>query len=127
MSPLFRKSEQKVAEQAAMQAEIERVKTLSTEDLAVAILPCLGPDGPTHGQSVRVQQLCEYLVRDLPGGRRLQPLQLMTRVNEALGKLESAKVVYPISHQRAPVWRITALGNTALAEGSIVQVIREAG
>src|ERR1035441_8738194 len=68
MSPLFRKSEKKIAEEAAAQAEIERLKTLSVEDLAVALLPGLGAVGANQGHSVRVQQLCNYLVRPPSGG-----------------------------------------------------------
>jgi hypothetical protein len=51
MSPLFRKSEKKVAAEAAMQAEIERLKALSVEDLAVALLPGWGPDGANQRTS----------------------------------------------------------------------------
>ena len=127
MSPLFRKSEKKVAAEAAMQAEIERLKALSVEDLAVALLPGMGPDSANHGNSVRVQQLCDYLVRDFPGAGQLQPLQLMARVNEALQKLKHAELVSSISHQRWPVWRITRLGDTTLAEGTTEQHVRKAG
>ncbi len=126
MSPLFRKSEEKVAQEAAVQAEIERLKALSVEDLAVMLMPALGPDGANQGNSVRVQQLCDYLVTDFPGGKSLQPLQLMTRVNEALEKLKQAELVTTISHQRSPVWRITHLGTTTLAEGTIEQHVRKA-
>jgi hypothetical protein len=125
MSPLFRKSEKKVAAEAAMQVEIERLKALSAEDLAVALLPRLGPDEANQRTSVRVQQLCEYLVRDFPGAGQLQPLKLMSNVNEALKTLNGAELVYPISHQRSPFWRITPLGATALAEGTIEQALRK--
>jgi hypothetical protein len=127
MSPLFRKSEKKVAAEAAMQAEIERLKALSTEDLAVALLPRLAADHAGQRTSLRVQQLCDYLVRDFPGARQLQPLQLMTRVNEALAKLEQAELVSSISHQRMPVWRITHLGDTTLAQGTIEEHLGKTG
>jgi hypothetical protein len=127
MSPLFGKSEKKVAAEAAMQAEIERLKALSVEDLAVALLPGLGPESAKQRTSLRVQQLCNYLVRDFPGAGQLQPLRLMTRVNEALERLEHAELVASISHQRSPVWRITPLGETTLAEGTIEQHVRRAG
>jgi hypothetical protein len=126
MSPLFRKSEKKVAAEAAMQAEIERLKALSVEDLAVALLPGWGPDGANQRTSLRVQQLCNYLVRDFPGAGQQKPLLLMTRVNEALEKLEHAELVSSISHQRSPVWRITRLGVSTLAEGTIEQHVRKA-
>jgi hypothetical protein len=127
MSRLFRKSETKVAEEAAAQVEIDRLRALGIEDLAGALLPALGPDGVNHGQSVRIQELCNYLVRDFPGARQLKPLQLMTRVREVLETLEHAGLVSSISQQRLPVWRITRLGITTLADGTIRQHVRRVG
>jgi hypothetical protein len=126
MSPLFRKSKKQVEQQAAAQAEIERLKLLSVDDLSVALLPCLGPDGANQGHSVRGQQVCNYLLRDFPGAGKLQPLLLMPRVNEALAMLKRAELVSTISHQRSPVWRLTHLGKTLLAEGTIEQHVRKA-
>jgi hypothetical protein len=126
MSPLFRRSEKKAAQEAAAQVEIERLKALSLEDLAAALFPCLGPDGANHGHSVRGQQVCDYLLRDFPGTRRLQPLLLMARVGEALEMLKRAELVSSISHQRLPVWRLTHLGETTLAEGTIEQQVSQA-
>jgi hypothetical protein len=127
MPRLFRKSEKKVAAEAALQAEIERLRTFSVDELAVALLPGLAADGPGQGHSMRPQQLCEYLVRDFPGGGQLKPLQLMPRVRAALEKLQDAELVSSIAYERSPVWRITALGETALAEGTIAQHIGTAG
>jgi hypothetical protein len=127
MSPLFRKSEKKAAQEAAVQAEIERLRTLSAEALAVALLPCLGPDGANQGNSVRGQQVCDYLLRDFPGAGRQQPLRLMTPVGEALEMLKRAELVSSISHQRLPFWRLTRLGETTLAEGTIEQHFRNTG
>jgi hypothetical protein len=127
MPRLFRKSEKKVAAEAALQAEIERVRALSVDELAVALLPALGSDGIGQGHTVRVQQLCEYLVRDFPGGGQLKPLQLMPRVRAALEKLEDAELVASVAYERSPVWRITELGETVLAEGTIEQHIGKAG
>jgi hypothetical protein len=118
MSRLFHRSEKNVAEQAALQAEIERLRGLSAEDLAVLLLPGMQPDGPRT--SLRVQQLCSYLVRDFPGAGQQKPLVLMSYVNEALGKLEKAGLVSSLYLQRAPVWRITHLGETSLAAGTVV-------
>jgi hypothetical protein len=124
---LFRKSEQKVAQEAAAQAEIERLKALSVEELAVVLLPRLGPDGAGSGRYVRPQQLCNYLLRDFPGAGQMKPLQLMARVRRALERLEDAGLVSSMSYQRSPVWRITSLGDTTLIEGTIEQHVREPG
>jgi hypothetical protein len=119
MSPLFRRSEKKVAEQAALEAELERLRALSAEELALVLLPGMQPDGPRS--SLRVQQLCSYLVRDIPGAGQQKPLVLTSYVNEALGKLQTAGLVSSLYLQRSPVWRITHLGETSLAAGTVKQ------
>ena len=121
MSPLFRRNEEKAARKAAAKQEIERLRALKVDDLATALLPGLGPDGPTHGTSVRVQQLCIYLLADYPGAGQLDTLDLMAPVNRALDRLHGVGLVQPISVQRSPVWRITPLGETTLAEGTVRQ------
>jgi hypothetical protein len=118
MSPLFRRSEEKAARKAAAKQEVERLRALNADDLAVQLLPGLGPDGPTDGTSVRVQQLCGYLLREHPGAGQLDTLDLRPAVNRALDMLHHVGLVYPISVQREPLWRITALGESVLADGT---------
>jgi hypothetical protein len=119
MSPLFRRSEEKAARKAAAKVEIDRLRSLSVDDLAADLLPGLGPDGPTHGTSVWPQQLCKYLLRDYPGAGQMQTLDLLASVNRALDLLEDVRLVSAMSVQRTPVWRITPLGERALAEGDV--------
>ena len=102
MSPLFRRSEEKTARRAAAKQEIERLRALSVDDLAVKLLPGLGPDGPTHGTSVYPQQLCGYLLADHPGAAQMETLDLLAPVNRALDRLEDSRLVSPISIQRDP-------------------------
>jgi hypothetical protein len=123
-SPLFRKDPEKAARQAAAQAEIKRLRALSVDDLAVRLLPGLG--GASKGHSLRPQQLCNYLIRDFPDARQLDTLDLLPPVRRALLTLERAGLVSPISLQRSPVWRITDLGETALAEGTVEQRLNKA-
>jgi hypothetical protein len=123
MSPLFRKNENKAAEAAALQAEIERLKALDVEALAVELLPGLRPDGPAT--SMRVQQLCSYLVRDVPGAGQQKPLVLSAHVNDALEKLEKSELVSRLYLQRSPVWRLTPLGGRTLTEGTIKEQLRK--
>ena len=124
MSPLFRRSEEKAAAKAAAKVEIDRLRALSVDDLAAELLPGLGPDGPTHGTSVWPQQLCEYLLRDHPGAGQMNTLNLSAPVNRALDRLEGAGLVSPISVTRTPVWRITPLGESILAEGDVRERLR---
>lgn len=119
MSPLFRRNEEKAARKAAARVEIERLRAVGVDDMAVDLLPALGPDGPTRGTSVRVQQLCQYLLRDYPGAGQMDTLNLMGPVNKALDRLEGVGLVSPISVQRSPVWRITPLGESILAQGNV--------
>jgi hypothetical protein len=108
---LFRKSEEKLALEAAAQAEIDRLKALGPEELAVLVLPGLGPEVTAPGVNLRVQQLCEYLLREFPGIGQTKPLQLMARVRRALERLEDAELVSSMSIvERSPLWRITDRG-----------------
>jgi hypothetical protein len=115
---LFRKSEEKLAVEAAAQAEIERLKTLSVEDLALIVLPGLGPEGPAPGRHLRPQQLCEYLLRDFPSLGQTRPLQLLAAVRRALDQLEDAGLVCSMAYMLSPVWRVTSLGSSVLADGT---------
>jgi hypothetical protein len=115
---LFRKSEEKLALQASAQAEIDRLKTLSVDELALVVLPGLGPEAVDPGRNLRTQQLCEYLLRDFRGLGQTRPLQLTAAVRRALDKLEEAGLVSSMSYALSPVWRITSLGTSVLADGT---------
>jgi hypothetical protein len=124
VSPLFRRNEEKAARKAAARQEIERLRAVGVDDLAVDLLPALGPDGPTHGTSIRVQQLCQFLLRDYPGAGQMDTLNLSAPVNRALDRLEGIGLVSPISVTRTPLWRITPLGESTLAEGDVRDRLR---
>jgi hypothetical protein len=119
MPQLFRKSANKRERTAAAQAEIDRLKALSSTDLAALLLPALGSEGLAGGHSVRVQQLCDYLLRDFLPARQTQALQLMSRAMTALDRLERDDLVTSISLQRQPRYRITPEGEAALADGPV--------
>jgi hypothetical protein len=127
VSPLFRRSEEKVARKAAAKAEIERLRALSVFDLAAVVLPGLGPDGPTRGASVWAQQLCEFLLKDYPGAGRTDTLDLIAPVNRALDLLTDAHLVTTISIQRTPKWQITPLGEAALADDTVRERVMRPG
>ncbi len=122
MSPLFRKSEEKLAQQAAAEAEIARLRALPSKELAGRLLPLLGPNG-IHGghSSVRAQELCDRLLSDYPGIGSMKRLDLLSAVGNGLDVLERAGLVAPISYQRSPMWRITTLGASTLEEGTLEQ------
>ncbi|MGO9752706.1 MAG: hypothetical protein ACLP8S_08925 [Solirubrobacteraceae bacterium] len=124
MLPLFRKSEERLKQQADAEAEIKRLKAVSPEDLALDLLPVIGPDGVLGKGSVRVQQLCDHLLRDFPGARGSKALDLMPQVREALEALERVGLVTTVSIQRSPNWRVTSLGKTALEQGTVEQRVK---
>jgi len=127
VSPLFRRSEEKVARKAAAKQEIERLRALSVFDLAAIVLPGLGPDGPTHGVSVWAQQLSDWLLKDYPGAGWQDSLDLLAAVNKALDVLDDAHLVTTISLQRTPKWQITPLGEAALADGTVRERVTRPG
>lgn len=122
---LLRKSEEKLALEAAAQKEIERLKALSTEELAMLVLAGLGPEVVPPGRHRRSQQLCEYLLRDFPGLGQTRPLLLMGPVRRAVERLEDAGLVSSLSYDRSPLWRITDLGTTVLAAGTAEDYLAE--
>ena len=122
---LFRKSPEKIAQKAEIRTEIERLRALSDNELAIMLLPPLGPDGINPGSSSRPQQLCIYLLREFPGSGLRDELELMSSVRRGLERLEQLRLVRPISHQRSPVWRITHLGEETLASRTVEQRVTE--
>ncbi len=122
---MFRKSPEKIARQAAGKAEVKRLRALAVNDLAVELFSALGPDGPSNGYSARPQQLCDYLVRDFPGTRQVDSLELLAPVGRALELLRQAGLVQPISLQRSPVWQLSPAGEVTLADGTIRERLKK--
>jgi hypothetical protein len=106
---------------------VQRLRALDTDELAVMVLPGLGPEGVNPGSSLRPQELAQYLLRDFPGARLLDGVDLLAPLRRAFEKLHAAGLVYPTYHQRSPVWHITELGEKALADGSTARRLSEAG
>jgi hypothetical protein len=67
--------------------------------------------------------LCTWLLRDFPAAAKFNPLQLMGPVREGLGRLEHAELVYSTASGTHSVWRITRLGSSVLADGSVASVL----
>jgi hypothetical protein len=122
MSPLFRKSEEQLAQRAAAEAEIARLQALPVKQLASQLLPLLGPDG-IHGghSSVRSQELCDRLLEDYPGISSMKRLDLLSAVGKGLDALKLAGLVSTRSYQRSPTWSITPLGAGTLEDGTLEQ------
>lgn len=125
---LFRKSTDKREDKARQEdegsAELARLQGLSVDDLAVELLPAFTKARPGDWQGLRVQELCKWLVRDFPGARKFNPLQLMGPVLEALQRLEHKELVTSSTYDRSTIWRSTRLGETALTEGAVERYVK---
>jgi hypothetical protein len=120
MAPLFgRKAEPSAADTAAL-AKFEQLRTLIPTQLAQQLLPALGTGGIPHARGgVAPQTLCKWLVADTPGAAKFNPLQLLLPVRDALQQLEHSSLVTSSSQGRTTIWRITNLGESTLADGSV--------
>ena len=118
---MFRRSEEKRAEkrarEAAIQAEVDRLKALGPDALAVEVLPILAAAAPksTAGR-VYVQEICRELVGTVSGRANLA---LNQPVREALQRLEHANLVLQVPETGTSSWRITTEGEQAVGAGNI--------
>jgi hypothetical protein len=126
MSPLFKKSEAKQAEEEAAKAEADRLGALPPAELAVELMPVFGPDGPTRrgptGGINIVQVLSGFMSKTPHGTRYLR--QLDAPVREGLQVLEHAELILRTTRQETTWYKATRLGETALAEGTVQQHIQ---
>ena len=131
MSPLFGKSEEKKAEEAAAQAEVERINALPVAELARELMPAFGPDGARAGKEINSLQASTWLLRSHPrGGSHLR--ELHKAVCEGIECLERAGLVEVLGGKRGSVatgahLRASRLGETALAENSLDQHLHGLG
>jgi len=122
VAPLFRRSSEPSATDAAALARYEQLKALSPAALAAELLPALGANGLPHASAgLAPQALCQWLLAETTGAAKFNPLQLLMPVREALQQLEHASLVTMSSRDRATIWRITALGETTIADGSVAR------
>lgn len=91
---LFGNKEEKRAEDAAAEAEADRLAALPVADLAAVILPAFGPDGPGRGgdKEIGALQVGMYLMRDFPRGNQFIK-QLLEQLKEGIQALENAGLV----------------------------------
>jgi hypothetical protein len=120
--PLFRKSEDKIAKEAAAQAEYDRLNALSPADLAVEVMPAFGPDGPHgHGPNggINILQALFWLNQaHFPSGISYIR-QLQEPVREAIQALDHAGLVMTSAGREGSWTSATRLGLAALADGTL--------
>src|SRR5581483_1823588 len=111
----FRKSEEKRQQEDASRAEIERLRTLSPESLAIEVLPAFGSADFKGGlRGARVQEIIEAM--GLKNSLSVNTGMLLIPVREALQRLEHANLVMQMASgvDNATHWRITSEGEQAL-------------
>jgi hypothetical protein len=123
MSPLFRKIRVKAAQKAAALTELNRLRALSPDELALEVLYALGPGGVRGGHSARLRDVCIWLMRSHQVAFDPSPLRLTASVLRALKQLEHAGLARRVDADPQILWKLTRLGEWALAEGAAADLI----
>lgn len=121
---LFGNKEEKAAQEAAGAAEVERLNALSTDDLAVELMPAFGSDGAkSKGRAgSAAMQVIQWLVADYPRHPSLRPLA--DSVPVALQRLAAAGLLKATASgigTGVQSYSLTPAGEEALADGSVAQ------
>jgi hypothetical protein len=116
MSPLFRKRKKKAAREVAASAELNRLRGLEVDELAASFVPALR-------RFIRPENICKWLMRSHPDGLETGSIQLLQVVRAALLQLERAELVCSTPPERPAMWKLTGLGQVALAEGTVAQYL----
>jgi hypothetical protein len=133
-----KKKEQAVADEAAVQAELERLQSLTIEQVAAEVMTrTFVPSGPLGGElrdnAVADAFLPDTMRREISrlkdhplAGHENEPYwKLKPLVREALQVLEhDGLVVYEPKNRLPGYFRATQLGTDALAQGAVERVIR---
>jgi len=120
--------EKKAAEEAAGKAEVERLTSLSSAQLAAELMPAFGPNGAkAKGRSgTAAMQVIQWLMADYPRHPSLRPLA--DSVPVALQRLAGAGLLRATSSgigTGVQSYSITPDGEAALADGSLARRLGE--
>ena len=116
---LFGKSEEKAAQDQAAQAEAERLQSLPATELAAALMPVFGPDGPKPDGYLNQLQVGMWLMSSFPRGNKYLT-ELREPIMEGLQDLENAGLIVGRSRGgTASLLKATRLGEDALAAGTV--------
>jgi hypothetical protein len=121
---LFGNKEEKAAEEAAAAAAVERLNSLSTEELAAELMPAFQPGGArSKGRSgANAMAVIQWLVRDYPRHPSLRPLA--DAVPVALQRLSAAGLLKATGSgigTGVSSYSLSPTGEEALADGSVSQ------
>lgn len=121
---LFGDKQKRAEQEAAAEAEAERIGALPAPELAAELMPAFGPDGPGRGDPPEVNflQLAAWLMGSQPrSAHHLRDLERPVRA--AVQTLEVAGLV----QHRGQSNRLmaTAAGEAALASGTVSEQLRD--
>jgi hypothetical protein len=123
MSPLFRKVRVRAAQEAAALAELDRLRGLPSDELALEVLHAIGPGGVRGGNSSRARDVCVWLMRCNQVAFDPSPLRLTANVLKALKHLEHAGLAQRVNPDPHIRWKLTPLGEWALCEGAAADLV----
>jgi hypothetical protein len=121
---LFGNKEEKAAEEAAGAAEVARLEALSTDELAVELMPAFGPDGArSKGRAgSNAMAVIQWLVADYPRHTSLRPFAESVPV--ALQRLAAVGLLKATGSgigTGVNSYSLSPAGEEALADGSVEQ------
>ena len=114
---LFSKSEERVAQDAAAEAEFDRLSALPPAELATTIMGAFAPDGPGHGKTINVLQIQSWLMSSLSHATGYVS-KLRDPVSEGVQALSNAGLAER-SGPHGDLVKTTRLGDAALAEDTV--------
>jgi hypothetical protein len=124
--PLFGGGAEKAAQEAAAQAEFERLSTIPRPELAAEVMGVFAagqPGAKNPRQGLNILQVMMWLMASQPRGTSYLS-QLEIPVREALQLLENASLVLKLDNRIAGAHlTATTLGQQALAEGTVAQYL----
>lgn len=124
--PLFGGGADKAAQQAAAQAEFERLCTIPRPELAAEVLQVFAPGQPgskNPGRGLNILQIMMWLMASYPRGTGFLS-QLEMPVREALQLLENGALALRLQDRTAGAHLVaTTLGLQALAQGTVAQYL----
>jgi hypothetical protein len=116
---LFGNKQEKVVQEAAAKAEVERLQALSAVELAEALMPAFGPEGARSGAPLNNLQVASWLMSSFPRSTKYLT-GLREPILEGLQDLVNAGlIVGTFRAGQASMLKATRLGEEALAQGDI--------
>jgi hypothetical protein len=116
---LFGNKQEKVMQEAAAKAEVERLQALSAVELAETLMPAFGPEGARPGTALNNLQVAGWLMSSFPHNTKYLT-GLREPILEGLQDLVNAGLVIGTFRAgQASMLKATRLGEEALAEGSV--------